>query len=149
MTTKEQLQNALKDAMRSGDELRKRTLRMVISAIRLAEVEKQAELDEQSVIAILQKDVKSHQETIAEAKQANREDLVQTAQAEVAVLESFLPQPMPATDLEALARQAITETGANSPSDMGKVMKTLMPKVQGRATGEQVSQTVRRLLQGR
>lgn len=147
MATKSELENDLKDAMRAGDDLRKRTLRMALSAIRLAEVEKGAALDEAAVIAILQKEVKSRQESIAEAQRAARSDLEAASQAEVGVLESYLPKQLSPDELEALARQAIAETGATSPREMGQVMKALMPKLQGRATGDQASQAVRKLLQ--
>ncbi len=146
MTLSEQLQAALKDAMRAGDELTKRTLRMVISAIRLNEVEKGAKLDDAGVIAVLQKEVKSRQESISDAQKANRPDLEAESRAEIEVLEKFLPKAFSEAELEALVREAIAETGAASQKDMGKVMKVLMPRLQGRATGDQTSQAVRRLL---
>lgn len=147
MATKQQLENALKEAMRAGDDLKKRTLRMALSSIRLVEIDKRAPLDEAGVMAILQKEVKSRQESIADAERASRPDLAAEAQAEIAVLEGFLPQPLRQEDLEAMARQAIAEVGATSPREMGQVMKVLMPRLQGRATGEQASQVVRSLLQ--
>lgn len=146
MTLSEQLQAALKDAMRAGDELTKRTLRMVISAIRLNEVEKGAKLDDAGVIAVLQKEVKSRQESISDAQKANRPDLEAESRAEIEVLEKFLPKAYSEAELEALVREAIAETGAANQKDMGKVMKVLMPRLQGRATGDQTSQAVRRLL---
>lgn len=146
MTLSEQLQTALKDAMRAGDELTKRTLRMVISAIRLNEVEKGAKLDDAGVIAVLQKEVKSRQESISDAQKANRPDLEAESRAEIEVLEKFLPKAYSEAELEALVREAIAETGAANQKDMGKVMKVLMPRLQGRATGDQTSQAVRRLL---
>jgi hypothetical protein len=146
MTLSEQLQAALKDAMRAGDELTKRTLRMVISAIRLSEVEKGVKLDDAGVIAVLQKEVKSRQESISDAQKANRPDLEAESRAEIEVLEKFLPKAFSEAELEALVREAIAETGAASQKDMGKVMKALMPRLQGRATGDQTSQAVRRLL---
>jgi uncharacterized protein YqeY len=146
MTLKEQLETSLKDAMRAGDEVRKRALRMVLSAIRLAEVEKGQPLDDAGVTGVLLKEVKSQQEAIADAQKANRPDLIANTQAEIAVLEGFLPRPFSPEELEQLARQAISETGATSQKEMGMVMKTLMPRLQGRATGDQASQVVRRLL---
>ena len=146
MTTKAELENALKDAMRSGDGVRKRTLRMALSAIRLVEVDKGGPLDESGVMAVLQKELKSRQETIEEAQRANRPDLVADTQAEIVVLESFLPQQLSPEELEGLARQVIAEVGASSPREMGQVMKVLVPRLQGRATGDQASQVVRKLL---
>jgi uncharacterized protein YqeY len=147
MATKQQLEDALKEAMRTGDDLNKRTLRMALASIRLAEKDKGAALDEAGVIAILQKEVKSRQESIADAERAGRPDLAADSQAEIGVLEGFLPKPPAQEELEALARQAIAEVGATSPREMGQVMKALMPRLQGRATGEQASQVVRSLLQ--
>jgi uncharacterized protein len=147
MDTKTLLENDLKNAMRSGDVVRKRALRMALSAIKLSEVQKGAPLDESQVLAVLQKEIKSGQETIAEAEKANRPEISTAAQAEIAILENYLPPSLTQAELEALVRATIMEVGATTPAEMGKVMKVLMPKVQGRATGEQVSQTVRKLLQ--
>jgi uncharacterized protein YqeY len=146
MNLKEQLQSDLKDAMRSGDELRKNTLRMAISAIKLAEIEKHSPLDESATLAIIQKEVKSRRESIADAQRANRPDLVQTSEQEIILLEHYLPKAFDPAELEALARQAIQEAGATSLKEMGQVMKVLMPRLQGRATGDQASQVIRKLL---
>ena len=147
MDLKTQIQTSLKDAMRSGDELRKNTLRMALAAIKFAEVEKGAHMDENAYLAILHKEVKSRRESIADAQRANRPDLIQAAEAEIAVLETFLPKALSEAELENLARQVIAEVGATSLREMGQVMKTLMPRLQGRATGDQASQVVRKLLQ--
>jgi len=146
MTTKQELESALKDAMRASDDLGKRTLRMALSAIRLAEVEKGTSLDENGVMAILQKEIKSRQESVEEARRANRPELEKATQDEIAYLQRYLPQPLSAAELEALARQVIVEVGASEPKQMGLVMKALAPRLQGRATGEQASQVVRKLL---
>ena len=146
MDTKTRLESSLKDAMRAGNDLRKRTLRMAIAAIRLAEVDKGKPLDEAAVLAILQKEVKSRQETIADAQRAGRPDLESGAREEIGVLEGYLPQPLSPAELEQLARQAVAEVGASSPREMGQVMKALMPKLQGRASGDQASAAVRKLL---
>ena len=143
---KHQLELALKDAMRASDDLRKRTLRMALSAIRLAEVENKGPLNDNAVMAILHKEIKSRQESIADAQKANRPDLIESSQAEIAVLEGFLPKQLSAQELEGLARQAIAEAGATEPRHMGQVMKLLLPRLEGRATGEQASQMVRKLL---
>lgn len=146
MNTKTKLNEAVKEAMKSGDETGKRTLRMVLAAIKQAEVDKRIELDEAAVIAILQKEVKTRREALEEAKTASREDLAAAAQAEIDILNTFLPKAMSADELRELARQAIAETGASGPADMGKVMKAMMSKVAGRAPGDQVSAAVRELL---
>jgi uncharacterized protein len=147
MSAKSQLENALKDAMRSGDDLRKRTLRMAISAIRLAEIDKGVALDDAAVLSLLQKEIKSRQESIEDAQRANRPDLEEASQAEIAVLQEFLPRQLSPEELEALAREAIADVGATNVREMGQVMKVLVPRLQGRAPGDQASQVVRRLLQ--
>jgi uncharacterized protein YqeY len=146
MSIKEQLQSRLKDAMRAGDDLNKRTLRMAISAIRLAEIDKGSELDDNAVIAILQKEVKSRQESIEEAQQAGRPELADAAQQEIEVLKAFLPEQLSPEELEAMAKQVIVEVGATSMREMGAVMKVLVPRLEGRATGQQANQVVRKLL---
>ena len=147
MPTRADLESALKDAMRSGNDMRKNTIRMALAAVKFTEVEKGAALDENGVTAILQKEIKSRRESIADAQKAQRADLVEAAQAEIAILEGFLPEALSADDLEALARQAVAEVGATSIREMGQVMKLLVPRLQGRATGDQASQAVRKLLQ--
>jgi hypothetical protein len=147
MVTKADLESALKDAMRSGQVLRRNTVRMVLSAVKLAEIEKGLSLDENGVLAVLQKEVKTRREAIVDAQRANRPDLAAASEAEIAILESFLPKAMSPDELDALARRAVQEVGAASLREMGQVMKVLMPLLQGRATGDQASQAVRKLLQ--
>jgi len=132
--------------MRAHDETRKRTLRLALSSIRMAEIDKGGALDESAVQAILQKEFKSRQEVIEESKTANRPDLEAEARADIEVLKIFMPQPLSDAELEEIARQAITEVGATSQREMGQVMKVLMPRLQGRASGDQASQVVRKLL---
>lgn len=146
MDIKTQLTESMKDAMKSGDEVRKRTTRMALANIKQIEVDKRAALDDAAVISLLQKEIKNRREAIEEAKKANRVDLIADNEAEIKVLEAFLPKAMPAEELRALTQAAIAEAGAASPSDMGKVMKALLPKVAGRAPGDQVSAMVKELL---
>ena len=147
METKAKLEQALKDAMRAGDDVTKRTVRMALAAIRHTEIDKQVSLEENAVLGILQKEIKTRRESVEEASRANRPDIVADTQAEIKVLEAYLPAALSADELNALAAAAIAEVGAASPADLGKVMKVLMPRVAGRATGEQVSAAVRSLLQ--
>lgn len=147
MTIKTQLNESMKDAMKSGDEVRKRTVRMVLAAVKQAEVDKRIELDDMAVMNLIQKEVKNRREAIEEAKKANRADLIADNEAEIKVLEVFLPKAMPAEELRALVQAAITETAAAGPGDMGKVMKTVMPKVAGRAPNDMVSAAVKEALQ--
>jgi uncharacterized protein YqeY len=147
METKAKLETALKEAMKAGDDVRKRTVRMALAAIRQQEIDRQVQLDEAAVLAILQKEIKTRKEAVEEARKAERLDLVAAAEAEIAVVEAFLPKAMSADELAALVDAAIAETGAAAPTDMGKVMKALLPKVAGRAPGDQVSAAVRQRLQ--
>jgi len=146
MLTKEALESDLHSAIRASDAVRKSTLRLVLTAIKLAEVEKLEPLDEIELIAVLQKESKMRRESIEESKRAEREDLIGPLESELAVLHSYLPKPFTTDELQALAHEAISETGVTEMQDMGKVMKALMPKVQGRADGKIVSETVRGLL---
>ena len=147
MDLKTKLETDLKDAMRASDDLRKRTLRMVMANIKMAEIDRGVKLDEAGIIAVLQKELKSRRESIADAEKANRPDLVEASQAEMHVLEAYLPKGMTEVELKAAAAEVITELNAVSPADMGKVIKALLAKLQGRAPGDQVSKVVRELLQ--
>ena len=146
MLTNEGLQSDLQKAIRDGDDVRKRTLRMVLTAVKLAEVEKMEPLEAAEIIAVIQKEAKMRRESIEYADRAERQDLIGPLESELAVLQTYLPQPFSDEELRALAQEAITEAGAAGPQDMGKVMKILMPKVQGRADGKAVSEAVRGLL---
>jgi uncharacterized protein YqeY len=148
MELKTRLESDLKNAMRTKDELGKRTLRLALTNIRLAEVEKGHVLDEAALIGLLQKEIKSRSESIADAERARRQDLIPDLMAEAQFLQSYLPQALSAEELESMARQAILEAGASGPAQMGAVMKILIPRLQGRASGNEASQAVRRLLGG-
>jgi uncharacterized protein YqeY len=147
MDTKEKLEIALKNAMKAGDEITKRTVRMSLAAIRQVEIDKQIKLDEVTALGIIQKELKTRRESVEEASRANRADIVASTQAEIKVLEGFLPAALSVEDLQALVEAAITDVGASGPADMGKVMKVLMPRIAGRAAGDQVSAAVRNSLQ--
>jgi uncharacterized protein YqeY len=146
MPTKQELEADLKEAMRAGDRRRKQTLRMVLTAVKLEEVERGGELDEETMLKVIQGEAKSRHETIEDAEKAERADLAEEAQAELEILESFLPEPLTDEELTALARQAIEQTGADGMSQMGQVMGVIMPQVTGRADGKRVSEIVRGLL---
>ena len=136
----------LKDAMKAKDVRRKRVVRMALSAIKNAEVAQKGELDEPDLLVILQKEVKARHETIEGAKQAKREDLIAEAEAEIAILEEFLPLGLTHEELSALVRETIAEIGVSSPKEVGKVMSALMPKIRGRADGKDANQIARELL---
>src|SRR4030095_1907134 len=117
MTIKTQLHDSMKDAMKSGDEVRKQTVRMVLAAVKQVEVDKRTELDDTAVMNLIPKEMKNRRESLEEAKKANRADLVEANEAEMKVLEAFLPKAMPAEELRALVQAAIDETGASTPAD--------------------------------
>ncbi|MCJ7568217.1 MAG: GatB/YqeY domain-containing protein [Anaerolineales bacterium] len=146
MMNKAALEAELKEAIRSKDDVRKRTLRMVLTAIKLAEIDHRNSLDEPTILGIIQREVKSRQETIEEAKQAGRDELLASTLAEIEVLQVYLPQPLGEDELAELVQRVIEEVGASSSQDMGKVMKALMPQIQGRADGKTTSDIVRGLL---
>ena len=147
MDIKTKLNNDMKEAMRAKDKVAKRTLMMVRAAIQQAEKDRREELDETAVLAILQKEVKSRQETIAEAKLAGRDDLITDTAEEIIILKKYLPEEMNAEDLRALAEEIIAEVEADTIRDMGRVMKVIIPRVAGRASGGDISKVVRELLQ--
>ena len=146
MTTKQQLETALLDAMRASDGVAKRTIRMVLTSIKLEEVARLSSLDEAQVATILHKEVKLRREAIEDAKKANRPDLIADNEDEIRVLATFLPKQLSEAELNEMAQAVIAEVQATGVTDMGKVMKALLPKIQGRAPNELASQVVRQLL---
>lgn len=147
MKMKQNIQNELTAAMKARDEDTKRTLRLVMSAIKLVEVEKRTEIDDNRVLSILQKEVKTRQDAIEEAQRANRADLIEAAEKEIIILQQFLPQQMSDDEINNMVKGIVDETGATGLQDMGEVMKNLMPKLAGRASGQQASKIVRDYLQ--
>ncbi|MFN2291844.1 MAG: GatB/YqeY domain-containing protein [Anaerolineae bacterium] len=151
MSLREQLSNDLKEAMRHQDEVRKRTLRSVIAALKQAETELDADgqrrhLADEDILVLIAKQAKQRQESIAEYQKAGRQDLVDEEQAELDVLEEYMPRQLAREEVEAEARQVIDEVGASGPRDIGKVMRPLMDRLRGRADGREVNQVVRELL---
>jgi uncharacterized protein YqeY len=120
---------------------------MALASIRQVEIDRRIFMDEPGVLAILQKEIKNRNEAIAEAEHVNRIDLITDNKAEIKILEQFLPVPLSKEELHDITLAVIEEVGAKTPSDMGKVMKVLLPRLQGRAAGDQASQMVRQILQ--
>ena len=125
--------------MRSGDALRRDTLRMVENAIYNAEKRDRRASSEDEVAAILAREVKTRRESVEAFEKGNRPDLVAKEQAEIAILAEFLPEQLGADEMTALVAQAVAETGATSPRDLGKVMAWLAPRTRGRADGRVLS----------
>ena len=146
MDLKTQLTEAMRRAMKANDDVSRRTTRMALAAIKQVEVDKQTTLDDAAVMVLLLKEIKNRREAIEEARKANRVDLVGDNEAEIRVVEAFLPKALTPDELRDLVTAAIAETGAAATTDMGRVMKVLMPRVAGRAGGDQVSAAVKELL---
>jgi uncharacterized protein YqeY len=148
MHPKERLQEDLKNAMKSGDARRRDTLRLIASAIKQVEVDSRTTLSEEQVYGVLVSEAKKRRDSIDEALKAGRHDVADKEQAELELIEFYLPKQLTREELEAEARKAIGETGAKTARDMGNVMKILMPRVKGRADGKLVNEVVKSLLNG-
>ncbi len=146
MITKGDIETDLRSAMKSGEKIRLNTLRLVLTEVKLAEVAKKGALDENALLGIFQKQAKMRLETIADAKKAGREELIPALDEELAILKVYLPEPFSDEELNALVIDAIQQSQAQGPREMGKVMQVVMPQVQGRADGKVVSELVRALL---
>ena len=169
MSLKEQLMQDLKEAIKSGDETRKATIRMLRSAISAAELDKRASyvnsqrakgvdvgslaldeaqfaLTDEEVLAVLQKQAKQRRDSIAEFKKGGRDDLVAAEEAELAIIEAYLPRQMTRDEIVEVARKAAAELGVSDMSGMGPLMKHLMAELKGKADGRLVNQVVREIL---
>ena len=143
---KVKLNDLLHESMKAKDDVTKDTIRLVLTSLKLAEVEKKQEMDDAGILALIQKEIKSRHEAISDFKKGNRADLVSRAEAEIKVLEQFLPKQLSDDELKSIIITAVAEVGAASMSDMGKVMKVVIPKVQGQASSDRISAFVKELL---
>jgi uncharacterized protein YqeY len=146
LTLQQRLESAMRDSMRARDEQRTQTLRMAMAAAQNQRIARGRDLTDEEVVDVLTKQVKQRRESIAMFRDAGREDRAAAEEAEAAILAEFLPEQLSEDEIVSLARAAIAETGASSPSDMGRVMGTLSTRTKGRADGRVVSDVVRRLL---
>jgi len=146
MTLKEQIEGALKDAIRSRDETRRNALRMLLTAMKNKEKEVRRELETAEIRQLIGAALKQRREAAEQYRKGGREDLASVEERESEVLQEFLPEPLSREALEALVDEVIREVGAAGPKDMGKVMQAIMPKVAGRAEGKEVNDCVRRRL---
>jgi uncharacterized protein YqeY len=143
---KTQIQDAMKTAMKGGDKPRLAVIRLMLAALKQVEVDERIELDDTRVIAILDKMVKQRRESIAQFAPAGRDDLVVKEQAEIDIIADYLPQALGEDEIEAIIKQAISETGASSMKEMGKVMAQVRPQLVGRADMGAVSGRIKALL---
>ena len=143
---KQKLSNDLKQAMKDGDSEKRSVLRLLLSSVHNAEISKQAPLDNSDILGIIAKEVKQHNESIDAFKQGNRGDLVAKEEAELAILQTYMPKQMTRDEIIETAREIIGRVGAQGPADKGKVMKELMPVMKGKADGKLINDIVSELL---
>jgi uncharacterized protein YqeY len=148
MSLKEQLDADLRDAMRQGEQTRRDTIRLALSALRNAQIAAGRELTDDDTLAVLAKEAKQRRESIEEFRKADRVDLAEKEEAELAVLSAYLPQAVARDEIVEAARRAVQETGASGPKDIGKVMPVLMQQFRGRAEGKEINEVVREILAG-
>jgi hypothetical protein len=156
MSLKDQLNADLRDAMRAGEETRKSTLRLLITAIRNAEIPPEGatnvaarlELDDAGVLGVIRREVKQRRDSIDAYTKADRRDLVDKEEAELTILAAYLPAQMSRDEIEAVAREIIQRVGASSPADKGKVMPVIMAELRDKAEGRDINAVVTELLAG-
>lgn len=143
---KERLTVDLKQAMKSGDTTRRNVIRLVMSAIKNAEIAKRGDLEESDIIGVIAKEARQREESIDAFKQGSRQDLVDKEEAELAILQEYLPQKASRDEVVAAAQQIIAEVGAEGPRDKGKVMPKLVAQFKGKADGREINDIVTELL---
>jgi uncharacterized protein YqeY len=146
MTLKSQIQDDVKTAMRARDQKRLAALRLITAAIKQIEIDKRIEMDDQAVLAVLDKMVKQRRESLGQFESAGRDDLAAQEKFELELIAVYLPEALGDDEVAVLIKQAIADTGASSIRDMGAVMNALRAEVQGRADMKAVSSTVKELL---
>ena len=143
---KQKLMDDLKQAMRGGDKVRRSVIRLVMAAIKNAEIARQAALDDTDILGIIAKEVRQRRESIEAFRLGNRPDLVAQEEAELAILNEYLPKQMTREEIIVAARRVIEEVGAQGPGDKGKVMPKLIAQLKGRADGREINAVVTELL---
>lgn len=146
MLLKEILANDLKTAMKEKNVVKKNTVQMVRSAILQYEKDNLTELDENGILDIIAKELKKRRDVLPEYEKSGRDDLIDGIKKEIDVLLSYLPEQLSEDELELIVKEAITEVGASSLKDIGKIMQSVMPKTKGRADGKTINLIVKKLL---
>ena len=144
---KQKLTDDLRRAMKDGDTVRRSVIRLVMAAVGNAEIAKRADLEEGDILGIIAKEVRQHHESIESFKQGNRQDLVDQEEAELAILNEYLPQQLTRDEIKSEAQRIIEEVGAQGPSDKGKVMSKIIAQLKGKADGREINEVVSELLQ--
>jgi uncharacterized protein YqeY len=148
MTLQDRIESAMRDAMRARDERRTSTLRLAMAAAHNRQIELGRPLTDQDTVGVLSRQVKQRRESIEQFRAGGREAMAAAEEAEAAILAEFMPEQLSAEELDGIVRDAIAETGASSPADMGRVMGRVVAQTRGRADGKLVSDIVRRQLGG-
>ena len=143
MSLREQINDDLKAAMRSGETARRDTIRLLTAALKQREVDERKVLTDADVLAVIEKMIKQRRDSITQFEQGGRQDLADKEKQELALLQTYMPQAMGEDELAAAIAAAVTETGAAGPADMGKVMAVLKPRLAGRADMGKVSAAVK------
>jgi uncharacterized protein YqeY len=146
MSLIQKIRTDLEQALRKNDKLRCSVLRLALSSIRNAEIAQQKTLDDDGILIVVDKEAKMRRESIEAFEKGNRPDLVAKETAELAILLEYLPEQLTRQEIVEAARKVISELGAASPKDKGKVMSQLMPQLRGKAQGQEVSEVVTELL---
>ncbi|EEA84300.1 MULTISPECIES: GatB/YqeY domain-containing protein [Peptacetobacter] len=147
MTLKQKLQEDLKTSMKNKDTLRKSVITLIRSSIKQVEVDKRIELNDDDIIDIISKQLKQRNDSLEQFLDAGREDLVEETRSEIEVLKEYLPQQLSEEELNEIVKQTISEVGATSMKDMGKIMSVIKPKTKGRADGKLINKLVKENLQ--
>jgi uncharacterized protein YqeY len=147
MGLKNKLEDDLRQALKDKDEVRKKTIRLALAAIQNAEIAKRDDLDDGEVLSVLSKEAKIRRESVEQFAEGGRKDLVSQEEQELEILKQYLPTQLSKEEIETRAREVAAEVGATSPSQMGDVMRVLMPQLKGKADGQLVSTVVKAILQ--
>jgi len=146
MSLKEQLKSDLKDAMRTKDILKRDTIRAINTMIKQIEVDQRVELNDEDVIKLIQRGIKQREEAISQFKEASRDDLVKNEQDQIGIFELYLPKQLTDDELQTIIQAIITEVGATTMKDMGKIMNPAKEKIGGSAEGKRINEMVKKLL---
>ena len=146
MSLKDKLKDDLKSAMKDKDAVRKNVVQLIKAGVLQVEKDKQITLDDEGVLDVIAKQLKQRRDSLPDYEKSGREDLVAQLKREMELLMEYLPAQLTREELEAIVKEAVTETGAQSVKDMGKVMAAVMPKTKGRADGKEINAIARELL---
>jgi uncharacterized protein YqeY len=146
MSLAEQLNEDMKQAMKSGDKFRLSTIRLIRAAVKNQEIELRHPLDDSEVIQVVSRELKQRRDSLPDFQRAGRDDLVANVSAEIDIISQYLPEQLTEEEIKDIVKQTMQETGASSKAELGKLMGALMPKVKGRADGRLVNQIVQQSL---